>query len=68
MTDSSADVKRKIISIIKNEAISVSELSRRLKMRRDFVAGYLEALKHMGEVKVDTIGRAKVYKLGKKTK
>ena len=68
MTNLSADTRRKIMSIIKNETISVSELSKRTKLRRDFVAGYLEALRHMGEVKVVTIGRAKVYSPAKKTK
>jgi len=30
-------------------------------MRRDFLTGYLEAMRHEGEVKVVRVGRSKVY-------
>jgi DNA-binding transcriptional regulator LsrR (DeoR family) len=46
--------------------MSVSELSRKLKLRREFVSGYLEAMRHEGEVKVMSIGRSKVYTPEKK--
>jgi predicted transcriptional regulator len=62
MGDVSGDVKRRIVSILREEPMSVSELSRRLKMRRDFTTGYLEAMRHEGEVEVVKVGRSKVYR------
>jgi len=50
MSTGSADIKHKILSAICEKPMSLSELSRKLKMRRDFIAGYLEALKYEGEV------------------
>jgi DNA-binding transcriptional regulator LsrR (DeoR family) len=40
----------------------VSELSRKLNVRREFVSGYLEAMRQDGIVKVVEVGRSKVYK------
>jgi predicted transcriptional regulator len=65
MSEASADFKRKVISTLKGSPMSLSELSRKLKLRRDFVSGYLEALRNAGEVEVTTIGRSKVYKPSK---
>lgn len=62
MSGASGDIKRKILKTLREEPMSVSELSRRLKMRRDFVTGYLEAMRNNGEVKVVKVGRSKVYR------
>lgn len=65
MSEMTADFKRKLLAMLKGGPMSLSELSRKLKLRRDFVSGYLEALRHAGEVEVATIGRSKVYKPSK---
>lgn len=65
MSETTADFKRKVIAMLKGSPMSLSELARKLKMRRDFVSGYLEALRNAGEVEVTTIGRSKVYKPNK---
>lgn len=62
MSDASTDVKRRILSTLNEKPMSLSELSRKLKLRRDFVSGYLEAMRHEGEVKVINVGRSKVYR------
>ena len=62
MSDAQTDIKRRIISTIKNKPMSLSELSRKLKLRRDFVSGYLESMRHEGEVSVIRVGRSKVYR------
>jgi DNA-binding transcriptional ArsR family regulator len=62
MTGASGDIKRKILKTLREGPMSISELSRRLKMRRDFITGYLEALRNNGEVKVVKVGRSKVYR------
>lgn len=56
------DIRRKLLTAIREKPMSLSELSRKLKMRRDFIAGYLEALRHEGEIKLVKIGRSKVYR------
>lgn len=55
------DTKSKILSTLRKKPMSLSELSRQLKMRRDFITGYLEAMRHVGEVEVVAVGRSKVY-------
>lgn len=62
MSDASTDVKRRILSTLDERPMSLSELSRKLKLRRDFVSGYLEAMRYEGEVKVISVGRSKVYR------
>ena len=62
MTVSSTDVKAKILATLRKKPMSVSELSRRMKMRREFVSGYLEAIRNEGKVEVVTVGRSKVYR------
>ena len=62
MAEIPKDLKKKVLSLIKDDPISVSELARRLSLRREFVTGYLEAMRQSGEVKVVQVGRSKVYK------
>jgi predicted transcriptional regulator len=61
MTISSKGVKAKILATLEKKPMSVSELSRQMKMRREFITGYLEAMRSEGKVKVVTVGRSKVY-------
>lgn len=62
MPQNPADVKKRIMAELKKRPMSVSELARRLNMRRDFISGYLEALRGYGVVKIVWIGRSKVYR------
>ncbi|NOQ55549.1 MAG: hypothetical protein GQ477_01950, partial [Nanohaloarchaea archaeon] len=39
-----------------------SQLAQDLKIRRDFLAGFLEALRITGKLEVIDVGRAKVYR------
>ena len=41
--------------------MSISKLAKKLDKRRDFISGYLEALKEEGVLKVIQVGRSKVY-------
>ena len=65
MSETPVEFKRKVVATLKSNPMSLSELSRKLKLRRDFVSGYLEAMRSTGEVEVATIGRSKVYKPSK---
>ena len=61
MDDSKQKIEDKILEILSKEILSISELSRRLNVKRYILAGYLEALKEQGKVDVFKVGRAKVY-------
>lgn len=63
MLSSHGRVEAEILKIIKERPISVSELARKLKMRRDFLAGYLESMRDRGMLKKISVGRAHVYQL-----
>ena len=62
MAISSTGVKAKILAILKENPMSVSELARRLNKRREFVSGYLESMRNEGKVEVVNVGRSKVYR------
>ena len=62
MAGNSGDVKSKILSNLRKKPMSLSELSRQINVRRDFVTGFLEAMRSEGEVDVVTVGRSKVYR------
>ena len=62
MSNATSDIRRRILATLKEKPMSLSELSRKLKLRRDFASGYLEAMRHGGDVSVVRIGRSKVYR------
>lgn len=62
MTGASGDVKSRILNTLQKKPMSVSELARQLKVRREFVTGYLEAMRHDGDVMVVKVGRSNVYR------
>ena len=62
MAEASVGVKSRILAILKKKPMSLSELSRQMKMRREFITGYLEAMRGEDEVEVVTVGRSKVYR------
>jgi predicted ArsR family transcriptional regulator len=66
MTGASGDVKSRILHTLQKKPMSVSELARQLKVRREFVTGYLESMRHDGDVEVVTVGRSNVYRPKKK--
>lgn len=58
---SSNDLEKRIINMLSKELMSTSELARKLGMRRDIIAGYLEALKNQGKLKFSKVGKSYVY-------
>jgi predicted transcriptional regulator len=57
----SADLKKKILKMLKADPKSISELSRELNLRRDFVSGFLTEMEDKGQIKSVYVGRSKVY-------
>ncbi|MBW6461531.1 MAG: hypothetical protein K0B07_00575 [DPANN group archaeon] len=56
------NTEAKIISKLNDKPCSVSQLAQDLKIRRDFLAGFLEAMRLTGKLEVIDVGRAKVYR------
>lgn len=50
-----------LFRILKEKPMSVSELARRLSVRREYLAGYLEALRDSGKLERILVGRSYVY-------
>jgi len=57
------DLEKKIIAELKKELMSVSTLADRLGVRRDFLSGYLECLRHQGKLEKLEVGKAYVYRV-----
>jgi hypothetical protein len=68
MNESQQKIEDKLLEILSKEILSISELSRRLNVKRYILAGYLEALREQGKVDVFKVGKAKVYVAKEKTK
>ncbi len=62
MTAAYDNTSKKITEKVKTRPMSVAKLASELKMRREFVAGYLEAMKDFGKLEMIRVGKAKVYK------
>jgi len=49
------------LKLLKAKPLSVSELAKKLNVRRDFLTGYLESMKDRGMLELVKVGRANVY-------
>ncbi len=56
------DIAKRILNELKKKPMSVARLSAELNMRREFLGGYLEALRSVGKLEMIQVGKAKVYK------
>lgn len=54
--------EKRILDLLSKKLMSVSEVARKIGMRRDITAGYLEALKNQGKLDFSKVGRSYVYK------
>jgi len=57
------DLEKRIISELGKGLMSVSQLANRLGVRRDFLTGYLECLRHQGKLEKMEVGKAYVYRV-----
>ena len=62
MTEAPKDLRKNLIKALKDEPMSVSELARKFNVGREFMSGYLEALRDVGNMKLVKVGRSNVYK------
>ena len=56
------NTEARIIAKLNKKPVSVSQLASDLNVRRDFLAGFLEAMRISGKLEVIDVGRAKVYR------
>ncbi|MFH1228919.1 MAG: helix-turn-helix domain-containing protein [Candidatus Aenigmatarchaeota archaeon] len=64
----SNDFEKKVIDLLSNKLLSVSQIAKDLKVRRDIVSGYLEALKNQGKLEFHKVGRSNVYTVSRMKK
>ncbi len=57
----SVNIEREALKLLKEGPVSVSQLAKKLNVRRDFLAGYLESLRDRGKLKMVKVGKANVY-------
>jgi transposase len=57
----SNDFERRILELLSGNLMSTSQVAKQLKVRRDVIAGYLEALKNQGKLNFFKVGRSHVY-------
>jgi predicted transcriptional regulator len=62
---SNPTLEQKILGLLSEDIMSVSEIARKIGMRRDIIAGYLKALKDQGKLKFFKVGRAYVYTINR---
>ena len=63
MKDVPDDLEKRIISYLGKGLMSVSQLAKKLGVRRDFLTGYLECLRHQGKLERLEVGKAYVYRV-----
>lgn len=61
MSTVESHLDEKIIEKLNKKPYSISLLAKELGLRRDFLAGYLEALRMAGKLDLIVVGKANVY-------
>ncbi len=55
-------VEQRILRVLSEELLSTSQVAKRLNMRREVAAGFLEALRYQGKLEKTVVGRSIVYR------
>jgi predicted transcriptional regulator len=64
----SNDFEKKILELLSTNLLSVSQIAKELGVRRDVVAGYLEALKNQGKLEFHRVGKSNIYTISRSKK
>jgi predicted transcriptional regulator len=64
----SNDFEKKILDLLSKELLSVSQISKKLGIRRDVATGYCEALKNQGKLEFHRVGKSNVYTVTRRSK
>ena len=57
-----SNTETRIMTKLKEKPYSVSQLAKDMKLRREFLTGFLEAMRISKKLEVIDVGRAKVYR------
>ena len=63
-----SDFEKRVLELLNTRLMSVSQIAREMKMRRDVIAGYLEALKNQGKLEFYRVGKSNVYTIAGRLK
>ena len=55
-------VEKKILNLLSKQIMSTSQVAKKINMRREVAAGYLEALMHQGKLEKTIVGKSNVYR------
>lgn len=55
-------VEKRILTLLSREIMSTSQVAKKLNMRRELTAGYLEALRHQGKLEKTKVGKSNIYR------
>ena len=61
-------LEKKILDLLGKELLSVSQIAKKLGIRRDVATGYCEALKNQGKLEFHRVGRSNVYTVTRRPK
>jgi predicted transcriptional regulator len=64
----SNDFEKRILELLSKDLLSVSQISKKLGIRRDVACGYCEALKNQGKLEFHRVGRSNIYTVSKEAK
>lgn len=64
----SNDFEKRILDLLNRELLSVSQISKKLGIRRDVATGYCEALKNQGKLEFHRVGRSNIYTVAKEAR
>ena len=62
------NLEKKILELLNKDILSVSQIAKKLDIRRDVAAGYLEALKNQGKLEFHKVGRSNIYMIPRRSK
>ena len=55
-------VEKKILALLSEQIMSTSQVAKKMRMRREITAGYLEALRDQGKLEKTKVGKSNIYR------
>ena len=55
-------VEKRILNLLSKQIMSTSQVAKKLNMRREVTAGYLEALRDQGKLEKTKVGKSNIYR------
>ena len=55
-------VEKRILTLLSKQIMSTSQVAKKINMRREITAGYLEALRDQGKLEKTKVGKSNIYR------